>query len=97
MSKLVSELSMTEINNLVAEIEGIDTGPAPNFCGMWLWGGAIIEREKISTIYGKDCGKWQWRAIANESSTVQYGETSLIAAMRCYVASVYGDTVGEIG
>lgn len=57
----------------------------------WAQGGPIIEREKIrirpdngwaAAMYWPD-GRSQWHE----------GETPLIAAMRCYVASKLGDTV----
>jgi hypothetical protein len=61
----------------------------------WAQGGPIIEREVITLIHPRWDG---WTAhkyddrIEDESYTVD-GPTPLIAAMRCYVASVLGDTV----
>lgn len=54
-------------------------------------GWPIIEREKIS-IFPQYSENWY---SSKGLLIVQYGETSLIAAMRCYVASVYGGTVGS--
>lgn len=55
-------------------------------------GGPIIEREKIATgPYGDD-----WWAQHNEGKGEYlnvYGQTQLIAAMRCYVASKLGEEV----
>lgn len=62
----------------------------------WLQGGPIIEREKIAPSYSVE-GDWiAYRFDPEdelEASFVQRGPTPLIAAMRCYVASVLGDEV----
>lgn len=55
----------------------------------WAQGGAIIERERIEL---RDAGGDGWAADDNLRAT-QYGETPLVAAMRCYVASKLGDEV----
>jgi len=70
----------------------------------WLWGGPIIEREKIEITYWHQPNQWQ--ASTNEriqydergefiegSDFQQFGHTALIAAMRCYVAFCLGDEV----
>jgi hypothetical protein len=60
----------------------------------WSHGGPIIEREKISVEY-RDTFGW-WVAYINGGTDDEYGctgQTPLIAAMRCYVASKMGDTV----
>lgn len=62
----------------------------------WNDGGPIIQREKISVsspfIREDGTPELTWGAnIRNVSS--QVGPTALIAAMRCYVASVLGDEV----
>ena len=51
----------------------------------WEQGGPIIEREKIE-IFIRD-GKWFAYSSLSKPEDF-YGETPLIAAMRCYVASV---------
>lgn len=51
----------------------------------WAQGGPIIEREKIGALFNG----FNW-FIPN--TTIQ-GKTPLIAAMRCYVASKFGDEV----
>ena len=59
----------------------------------WAQGGAIIEREGISTWVFDDV---TWKAenpFASGVDQVFEGSTPLIAAMRCYVASVMGDEV----
>jgi Protein of unknown function (DUF2591) len=57
----------------------------------WSQGGPIIEREGIGF---RGCGK-NWCAFnwGDAESGWQYGPTPLIAAMRCYVASKFGDEV----
>lgn len=62
----------------------------------WAQGGAIIEREGIS-LYLDTNNMWQanifdGNPICNPFGGVE-GSTSLIAAMRCYVASKLGDEV----
>ena len=52
-------------------------------------GGPIIERERIDVLYEHDL---RWIAVP-QKGIESYGPTPLIAAMRCYVASVLGDTV----
>lgn len=54
----------------------------------WSQGGPIIDREKIGFTYS-DKGYW----IADTVEAIQKGPTPLIAAMRCYVASKFGDEV----
>jgi len=65
----------------------------------WAQGGPIIEREKIS-IELKPHGYWmasyQYN-YADEKRFLTLGDTPLIAAMRCYVASKLGDEVGIPG
>ena len=62
----------------------------------WAQGGPIIEREKISV---SAWGLINWKALTLrypndvETEHTGYGETPLIAAMRCYVASKLGDEV----
>ena len=72
-------------------------GWAQSFCPTtdWAQGGPIIERERIALTawHGADRVTY-WRADAFRSGTVRmYGDTPLIAAMRCYVASKLGDEV----
>ena len=55
----------------------------------WAQGGPIIEREKIQI---KENGHGHWFAKIGKGKWMR-GLTPLIAAMRCYVASQFGDTV----
>ena len=60
----------------------------------WAQGGPIIEREEIALAPG-----YYWEANKQidvrglSQYVVERGETTLIAAMRCYVASKLGDEV----
>jgi hypothetical protein len=54
----------------------------------WALGGEIIERERIALI---DQGGDYWQALCGWSEA--FGDTPLIAAMRCYVASKLGDEI----
>ena len=56
----------------------------------WAQGGPIIEREKIETFIRDE--KW-FSYSSNSTPEDFYGETPLIAAMRCYVASKLGNDV----
>ena len=63
----------------------------------WAQGGPIIERERISMRVNAQGGRWvafidnggRYGGIEGR----QTGPTSMIAAMRCYVASKLGDEV----
>ncbi len=66
-----------------------------SFSTDWAQGGPIIERECISV---EKEGKFPWAAwskapFRDDAEAFGYGESLLIAAMRCYVASKLG---GEI-
>jgi len=62
----------------------------------WAQGGPILERERMMIEPYND----QWRAhkFTDEPPFVRaFGPTPLIAAMRCYVASILGDEVEILG
>lgn len=63
----------------------------------WAQGGPIIEREwlDITPWPNESREDMRWRCQQHDSANdcAQYGETPLIAAMRCYVCSVLGDEV----
>ena len=59
----------------------------------WAQGGPIIEREEMSVEHcNTDTSDSPWSACS-AGGKYHFGPTPLIAAMRCYVASVLGDTV----
>lgn len=53
----------------------------------WVQGGPIIEREVIELVHSG--GKW----VALIDSWIDRGDTPLVAAMRCFVASKLGDEI----
>lgn len=72
----------------------------------WDIAGPIIEREKISTVFEPwlDHPK-EWQAVLDfagdesggyNGKFIQYGQTALIAAMRAFVASKFGEEVPDI-
>lgn len=60
----------------------------------WAQGGPIIESEGIELRHNPYAGKstW-WLAIYPQQARGMNGPTPLVAAMRCYVASKFGDDV----
>jgi hypothetical protein len=74
------------------------TNPSP-YSTDWLWSGPIIEREHISVLWeasSPDGERWAAVIDLDEGDAMvetQYGETLLIAALRCYVLSNLGDEV----
>lgn len=66
----------------------------PSYSGDWLFGGEIIERERIElrpmVSYGN--GERRWWIAGIKGHNVD-GDTPLAAAMRCYVARKLGDEV----
>ena len=84
-----SELTGAALDWAVAQATGFDNGDwLPNYSTEWCHGGAIIESERICLI---DQGGDYWQAICGWKE--MFGDTPLIAAMRCYVASKLGDEV----
>lgn len=68
---------------------------------LWAHGGPIIERERLMLEYEGDAIGWSatYEAGLHSLSTWKrkaVGPTALIAAMRCYVASKFGEEV-EVG
>jgi len=88
-----NELSGVDLDWAVAKCEvGEDISEIddPHFYSTdWAQGGPIIERERIELSFG---GRLWW-SLSGNRQTPCTGETPLIAAMRCYVASVLGDEV----
>jgi len=108
MKKQIKNLSLHELDFLVAKDEGLDVkiykddlgdsclakakegitwhtySPTTNPSQAW----PIIERDRINITYG-DNNSYSWIDGGNG----KYGKTSLEAAMRCYVASKFGDEV----
>jgi hypothetical protein len=94
-----SELTGVALDWAVADCEGHDFPSADAVCGIfnpstdWAQGGPIIERELIE-IYPLCNVEWGARKVNDEGDLMRfYGDTPLIAAMRCYVAFKLGDEV----
>lgn len=75
-------------------------GPELHYSTLWAQGWPVMARERISFK-----GRWRraasgrlspltdWKATSRKTGSSAQGETALIAAMRCYVASKLGDEV----
>jgi hypothetical protein len=100
MNIKTSELTGAALDWAVAKCEGaingndldigfiLEGGYSPSTD--WAQGGPIIEREKIEIFIRDE----EWFAYSSFSTPEDFnGETPLIAAMRCYVASKLGDTI----
>lgn len=97
----IDELSEQQLDALVARADGCAEGVEIPYSTDWQWGGQIIERERISI----DTWQGDWAAQydtpvkhpADEKRSPSHhrhrGPTPLVAAMRCYVRSRFGDTV----
>jgi hypothetical protein len=60
----------------------------------WSQGGPIIEREFIDSLYHHDGKVWQC-SMFNRGNIRVFGKTQLIAAMRCYVYSKFGEETDD--
>ncbi|WP_175787470.1 phage protein NinX family protein [Burkholderia anthina] len=99
----VSELSGVLLDYWVARAEGMSheqasfVVPAHAYSTEWAYGGPIIEREKIATLPCFENGRFYWRAAHPYYVNASVGDTPLIAAMRAYVASKFGNEVPDAG
>lgn len=75
-----------------------EIGGCPKFSSEWYESGPIIERECITVIcIDEDLQPdfpEKWEAIF-DTGTASYGTTPLIAAMRAYVSSKFGEEVNK--
>jgi len=96
-----SELTGPALDWAVAKCEGneitIRKGylwiPTECYSTDWSQGGPIIEREGINLRRSFDEDGWTASVWRNNTTIFEHGETALIAALRCYVASKLGDEV----
>ena len=101
-----NELTGAALDWAVAKCEGLhreDTvweiwASTHQYSTDWALGGPIIDREKIGVTFRDERDEWEvpnWSAWPTQTDDRQeiMGETPLIAAMRCYVASKLGDDV----
>jgi hypothetical protein len=96
-----SELKDLALDWAVTKCEGFNHKVTSSEWGMWGWstdwaqGGPIIEREQIGVSWTL-LQRWvaeKCNALTPEEMCASEGDTPLIAAMRCYVASQLGDEV----
>jgi hypothetical protein len=57
----------------------------------WAQGGPILERERIATRFWRAEGVWE--ASIKGGFFESFGQSPLVAAMRCFVSSKLGDEV----
>ena len=88
MKVKTSELTGPALDQAVSAFVGIEYGPGFKPSTDWADGGPIIDREGI-VVWGDDL---HWTA-AVPHGVESYGETGLIAAMRCFVRAKAGDEV----
>ena len=95
-----SELTGAALDWAVTKCEGFDHEVTSSEWGMWGWatdwsqGGPIIEREGFCI--QPFSGGWECfvaHRLFEDDHHHSKGPTPLIAAMRCYVASVMGDNI----
>ena len=99
MKVKTAELDGIALDWAVARIEGDELpksgGKGADYSTDWAHGGPIIERENISVGYQGHLGvplDSLWYAT-DRADACGFGQTPLIAAMRCFVASKLGPTV----
>jgi hypothetical protein len=73
------------------EAQWTDNGWRPS--ADWAQGGTIIEHERITLDYNPIKSKGRPWTATMPSGAEEQGATPLIAAMRAYVSSVFGDDV----
>ena len=95
-----SQLTGAALDWAVTKCQGYDASVGEGEWGMWGWttdwaqAGPLIERENISitstTFSWWECAEGWYAHIGDRYAD---GDTPLVAAMRCYVASVMGDEI----
>jgi hypothetical protein len=88
MKTKTSELSGAALDWAVCTCEGESPSRYTQYSTDWAQGGPIIERQRIELEWSGS--EWWARIKADEDFS---GPAPLVAAMRCYVASVLGDEV----
>ena len=96
----VSEITSLQLDWIVTDLEGVKTygikdwlEQRPHTTGQrwskhWAQGGPIIERERFEFRQART-----GMLASYQGGPTWFGQTHLIAAMRCYVASKLGDEV----
>ena len=86
-------------NNMSSNLTVLDLIAIWDFSADWSYGGPIIEQERIQITPGYPHDEYKWVAIKydhifdKDKDAFQGGDTPLIAAMRCYVASKLGKII----
>jgi len=95
-----SELKGAQLDWVVAKCEGIALEPHRGgwayaaYSTDWAQGGPIIEREGLNLNYTTMIqSAWSATSMNDLQEFGEYGPTPLIAAMRCYVASMLGNEI----
>ena len=93
----VSELTGAALDWAVNQIEECCDDPyTPLFSTNWAQGGPIIEREEIALepmTHDEHGDGWLATRVEGSSVCMEFGQTMLIAAMRCFVVSHLGEEV----
>lgn len=86
-----------EFRILSEDFDGVTTQFVKPYSTDWAQGGPIIERERIEcTPPTRNSDDRDWMSVQIDDENIGHlmtGPTSLIAAMRCFVASKLGDEV----
>jgi hypothetical protein len=87
------------VGGFITDVPGGSAFPDRHFAPQDIWsqGGPLIER-LIEEGFRHEKADWSlgikfWRVNGEDQMQVQYGPTTLVAAMRCYVASKLGENV----
>jgi Protein of unknown function (DUF2591) len=96
-----SELTGAALDWAVAKCEGVDIKMTEEnwdwySTSSWEHGGPIIEEHGIHLEWSESHEQWlaySWDRFSNANYHRAPGDTALVAAMRCYVASKIGDEV----
>lgn len=93
----VSELTGAALDWAVALANGQEEfWSTDNYSTNWAQGGPIIEREEIALepmTHDEHGDGWLATRVEGPAVCMEFGQTMLIAAMRCFVASHLGDEV----
>lgn len=92
-----NELTGAALDWAVNQIEECCDDPTtPPFSTDWSQGGPIIEREEIALepmTHDEHGDGWLATRVEGPAVCMEFGQTMLIAAMRCFVASRLGDEI----
>jgi hypothetical protein len=96
-------LGYASLSEIPSEVTGSEYHPHEPGCELrdewspstdWSQGGQIIERNIAQLEHGSNDPGLAWNAT-NDNGDVYWADTALVAAMRAYVASKFGDKVPD--